>query len=461
MIELERRNAARFRAALRRCARGRPRGPAPPVVVERTPDGLTLSAALEETALALTLPGAAGPAERLVVPLATIAALEGTDGGAAVLEAADGGVVRCRWQERGEPREIQSEAPPTPRAPSALPAADNLDAVDPSLLAALEACGQTANRAGDTRFALTRLQLRGRDGEVVGTDGHQLLIWGGFGFPFQEDLLVPAVPIFGSRDLAGEQNVRLGRNAGHVVVRAGPWTVWLALDTAARFPDVHRVLPRTSRAARLVLDDVDAEALLRDLREARDPGEDVPAVVLELGPRPAVRWPAHVPGRRGPFSLLRSTAAGPEVRVSLDPRLLARALSLGFREARCASAEAPLLFCDGRRRYLVVNGGPAPAAGPTARPGLPAPGTAAPVPHNGDELVTSDKNSDLPSDPPPGDEALDPLAEAEALRAALAEVGRRAARLVASLRQLQKHRRALHTAWTNLRRLGLGAKEEP
>ena len=55
---------------------------------------------------------------------------------------------------------------------------------------------------------------------------------------------------------------------------------------------------------------------------------------------------------------------------------------------------------------------------------------------------------------------LDPLTEAESLREAIVEVGRRTARLIASLRQLRRHRKALRNAWTSLRQLRLGAKEE-
>jgi hypothetical protein len=55
---------------------------------------------------------------------------------------------------------------------------------------------------------------------------------------------------------------------------------------------------------------------------------------------------------------------------------------------------------------------------------------------------------------------LAPLTEAEALRAALSEVGRRFGRLVASLRHFQKQRRALQSAWTSLKQLRLGPPEE-
>ena len=60
------------------------------------------------------------------------------------------------------------------------------------------------------------------------------------------------------------------------------------------------------------------------------------------------------------------------------------------------------------------------------------------------------------ADPPPPGDPTDPLAEAEALRAALAEAAARAARLVAGLKQFRRERRALASAWTSLKHLNLG-----
>ena len=60
---------------------------------------------------------------------------------------------------------------------------------------------------------------------------------------------------------------------------------------------------------------------------------------------------------------------------------------------------------------------------------------------------------------PPG--VPDPLAEAEALRAALAEVGHRAARLVAALKARKKEHRALSSVWTSLKSLGLDREGRP
>jgi hypothetical protein len=459
VIELERREAARFRAAVRRCVAGRPRGLAPPIVLQQTKDGLTLSAVLEETAISLCLPGAAGPTERLVVPFSTLAALDGAGGGIATFEAVDGGAVRCRLTERGESKNIDCESVAADQQPPVLPSVGKLHPVHAAILPALHACGQTVNRDTDTRFALARLQLRGQAGEIAGTDGRQLLLWGGFELPFRENLLVPAMPIFGSRDLTREEDVRIGRTTKHVVLAAGPWTFWLSVDAASRFPDVTTVLPRSSRMAKLVLDEAEATALLRDLQEAPASGDDVVPVALEFGLRPAVRWRAGTPGSSGTINLIRSICTGPATAITIDPKFFVRALSLGFREVRSSSAEAPILFRDQHRSYLVANLGPAPAS--ADRPALPAPQPLQPLPPNGDEPMNSERNGGPPTDHSPADDVLDPLTEAEALRAALAEVARRVTRLIASLRQFQKQRRALHAAWSSLRPFGLGTKEEP
>jgi hypothetical protein len=66
-----------------------------------------------------------------------------------------------------------------------------------------------------------------------------------------------------------------------------------------------------------------------------------------------------------------------------------------------------------------------------------------------------------PADPGTAEDVLGPLAEAEALRAALAEAARRVGRLMTSLRQFQKQRRALQAAWASLKHLQLGPKEGP
>jgi hypothetical protein len=460
VIEVDRRQASRFRAAVRRCVAGRPRGLAPLIALQQDTDALTLSAVLEETALALRLPTAQRPNERLVVPFATLAALDGPGGGTATLQANADGTLTCRWQERGQERVHAGTLVPAEQQPTDPAPADTWQRVDAGLLAALHACGQTASRAPAGRLAMNRVQLRGPRGEVAATDGRQLLLWGGLALPFAEDLLVPAVPIFGSRDLACEPEVRVGRTASHVLVAAGAWTVWLAVDATARYPDVTAVLPRSSRRATLVLDEADATALLRDLVLPAPSRDEVVPVLLDLGAQPALRWPEGTEGRRGPLSLIRSRATGPTTTARLDARLLARALTLGFRELHATSADAPVLFRDDRRCYLLATCGSASA--PVAADPVPLP--VAPPADHASQLPEETMNGESKDGPPAEagvERVLDPLAEAEAIRLAMGELGRRLGRLIASLRQFHKQRRALQAAWSSLQHLRLGPPEEP
>jgi hypothetical protein len=305
------------------------------------------------------------------------------------------------------------------------------------------------------------LQFRGQAGEIAGTDGRQLLLWGGFALPFREDLLAPAVPIFGGRELAEEQDVRIGRTAKHVAVAAGPWTVWLAVDAESPYPDVMAVIPSSS--GKLVIDDADAAALLQDLQRRPNSGVEVVPVVLDLGLRSVVRWPEGTPGRKTPLFLSHSTFSGPATAVKLDPQYLTRALSLGFREMHSASTDSPVLFRDEHRRYVIANIGPipAPAAALAETTALAAPPPASPSPspqHSGVSMNT-ERNGGPAAENPTADDALDPLTEAEALRVALTEVIRRTGRLIVSLRRFQKQRRALHSAWTSLKDLRVGRRE--
>src|SRR5581483_11811107 len=104
------------------------------------------------------------------------------------------------------------------------------------------------------RFALTHLQVRGAAGQVVGTDGRRALVWGGFRLPFGCDLLVPAVPAFGSRELADVGDVRVGRTPTELVVAVGPWRVHLPVNTSGKFPDVASVIPRAGAGSSARID---------------------------------------------------------------------------------------------------------------------------------------------------------------------------------------------------------------
>src|SRR5262249_56100748 len=97
-----------------------------------------------------------------------------------------------------------------PPPPTAAPGAVTME---PDFLPALAEASRTASREVGRR-SLSQVLLR-RDGSLVGTDGRQLLVQGGFSFPWDEDLLIPALPPFPCPDLPPAQPLSFGPTPHH------------------------------------------------------------------------------------------------------------------------------------------------------------------------------------------------------------------------------------------------------
>lgn len=296
------------------------------------------------------------------------------------------------------------------------------------------------------------MQLQGTGGRVVGTDGKVALLWRGITFPFAEDVLVPALPVFGAKPLSRVTEVTLGRTATHLVVAAGPWAVWLPVDTKAKFPDVAAVVPRHAPAT-AEIDESDAVALLPALPGLAGADHELRPVTLEADGFVRVRGRSEggeKAGQSREVPLARSTTSGPAVRAVLDRRVLARALSLGCRTLRL-TPEKPVVFECADCTLVAAQLDPALAAPPAGD----AAGPPAANPTHRSERRTPVKPETNGHNPPRGDPA-DPLDLAEELRAALADAAGIAARLVASLRQGKKEKKVLSAVLTNLKQLNLG-----
>ncbi len=457
MIAFPRDLARRFRAVAPKCVAGRPRGPAPPVVCRTAGGVLTLTARFDGAVLSVSAPAPGTAAGTLVVPMAVLEAVEGTGPDPVELRLTGGLRGEAVWADRGVPRSVPFDALKPGRQHDPPPEPDDWGDVPPRFLLALHECGRTAAR-DPGRFALHRVQVRGGAGQVAGTDGKVALFADGFAFPFAADLLVPAVPAFGCRELAAGGDVRVGRAAGHLVVRAGPWTVWLATDAGGRFPDVAGVVPKAADPAVVGIDDRDAVALLDALPKLPGADEDGRPVTLDLDGAAAVR--AKGGGGAAEVRLSRSAVAGPPARVALDRAVLRRALRLGLSTVRVAGEGKPVAFEGAGFTLVAVALDPALEVAPD-----PAANVTPTDPPAGSDPITPRRTAMRPHetnghagngrhDPPPGDPP-DPLAEAEALRAALAEAAARAARLVAALKAQKREKKALTQVWSSLKSLGL------
>jgi hypothetical protein len=508
VIEFPRSLARALRAAFRRSAWARAgRGLPPPAVFSAGDGGLLVHTQADGLAAQYRRPGPGRPC-LLALPGDALRDWEGRGDAPVRLGPAGPGRASARWDDAGVPRAAEYDLigpdklpPPPPEPVGWLPAG-------PGLLDALYEAARTAAQAA-VRYALGHVQLRGKSGEAAATDGKQLLLQSGFRFPWKDEALVPRVLAFGLPEVAGQEDVAVGRTERHVVIRAGPWAFHLPVEDKARFPRVEDALPRlTPDAVRLRVGEADAAFLARALPRLPDGPDNAGAVTLDLGPAVCLRAREAGPSRATELVLAGSAAAGKPLRVLLDRRRLLRSLELGFREVVFADADRPAVCRGGRRVYawvlLDANAAlppgpddlrirsaaagapaappppppdpevrrPAPAAPPApprdpetktpaAAVGGPAPAPAAPPPSDPETrtpTVTTPHANGGPGDGRPagrpeaaGYDAL--LEEALALQDALRGGLARAGRLLAALKQLRRQSRLVEGALATLRQL--------
>jgi hypothetical protein len=481
MITLTRRQARCLRGVFRRHALGPARGPAPPLVIWA--EGLKVCAHYRYGGLAVAheLDGDPPRAGTVLLPLDALADVEGRDETPVELEAAAPDRTSARWVDGGVPQTRDYDVPvveslaPFPDLPtnwSTCPAA------------LLDALAETFRTGADdaARYALDCLQLKAADGghEVVATDGHQLLVLGGFPLPWAGDVLVRRSPVFACKALPRDRPLAVARTENHVVLRTDAWTLFLEVVTGARFPDVSRALPAAGSAAtRVRLDPDDARFLLQAL-ERLPGGEDVNApVTLDVNGAVAVR--ARDPG--GPFTelvLARSAADGPPLRLDSNRAFLGRALRLGFDAIELSDPSSPAVCRSGRRVYAWQPLDPGPAPGPAddvtriTSDVAGSEGTAAAVettPRRSAMNGTTPTHRRGPDDNHssgvgPATEATARhgaagsglsalIAEADALHAALGDARARAAKLVGALRRHRKRERLVAATLASLKQLRL------
>jgi hypothetical protein len=465
MIALSRADLRRFRLVARRgVSPGRPRGPSLPMRLSADGGTVTLFAHLIDVVIALRVSATHPGSGSVVLPQADLERFESTDDSVLTLEPGGENKVVFQWEEGPHRRSAEFDVMATEREWPADP--EHLISVPSTFPQALHEAGRTAARESG-KYAFHGVQIRGKAGQIIATDGKQALVQGGFTLPFKEDLLVPAVPVFGSKELGQEHAVSIGRTDEWLCLVIGPWRIWLAINPEGRFPDVVSVIPKAT-GTRVNFSDGDAETVLKALpRFPRDADEESPSITLDLGRQVSVRARAGDDGPVTEVALPESECVGPGMLLLLNRGHLGRALALGFRRFQFASPERPMTAWDASRMFMsaVFDAKLAvPASKTTPRESL---SKTAPVRPNRafNESPPTMRSSSMPARESPSPErnghveangdALDPLAEAESLRVALAEAHVRAGRLVTALRGFRKQHKTVTSALASLRSLRL------
>ena len=475
LITITRRKARTLRSIFRRATLGiRHRSPIPPLLLHA--EGTRLRARYQHDSLAVEYvePGCYRPLDSIPVPLDVLGDIEGRDDSPVVFEAAEPDRTVIRWQDHGIPQVREcpvtpfGNIAPFPETPTAWTEAPG------DLLTALAEASEICTDES-TRYALNCMQLRGTLHKIISTDGHQLLVRSGFGFPWDGDVLIKGSPIFACKALARDQPVQIGKTDTHVVLKIGPWSIWNEIQKDVRFPGVEEAIPGADAlTTRLQLDHEDA----RFLQEAIDrlPGNEElnsPATI-DMNGKVTIRARGSDQSPITELVLDRSSYSGLAVRINTNRNFLKRAIQLGFSEIGISDVETPVVCRQSHRVYAwqplnsdaaiepadnVVRIESQPVSvitnSITTNNESPRRSMNGPIQSNGHESAAPANSNSHPASENPGTSLATLIQDAEALHATLTDARASIARLIAGLRRHRKQSRLVSETLKSLRLLRL------
>lgn len=357
--------ARQLASVFRRAFKLTPRRNQLPIHLVGSADGLRITAALDGVVISYHLARAL-PDAQLVVPFGLLKACQGSTAHEVRIVPHSERDVIASWTDGALPRESAFEVPENVVIPvSARPTEFRHN--PPALLKALHAAVETTD-SESSRYALGMIQLRGRDGAILATDGRQALVQRGFDFGWEEEALISGSLIFTCKELASSAGVEIGKTEDHVVIRVGPWTVQLAVEKARRFPRIDDIIPLTSSArASISLNTSDAAFLLANLSRLPTPDAVNDPVTLDANGTVVARFRSDDQLPPTDFVLSRSTKEGFDVRVGMNRKYLIRAATLGFNSLYVQDARSPVMAADDRRAYIWALLDASMALGPSTK----------------------------------------------------------------------------------------------
>jgi hypothetical protein len=220
------------------------------------------------------------------------------------------------------------------------------------MLRALHDASQCTDQES-TRYALGCIHLWGAFGQIAATDGRQLLLQTGYRLGFQEEVLAHTTEVFGCAEFPQDQPVLIGKTETHLVVRVGPWSIFLEIQKEGRFPRVADIIPSVQSAkTNLELHAADAQFFAENC--SRLPGSvDEQAVTFECNGTIAVRAKtSDAPAAE--IVLTNSSKTGDDVTVCLNRGNLVSAARMGFDRIYLYGKDSAILARDDHRSYLFM-----------------------------------------------------------------------------------------------------------
>jgi hypothetical protein len=288
LIEVSRSLIRVFRSVLKKITVvGGSREPASVVLLSADRKGLRIQARNSHIALEYVQPGNHEPDE-IAIPAETLCEFESRKDVPVRFDTNQGQVVIC-WQDKAVPQIKQVPLIDKGRIPQMPELPTRMDRQPPELLNALRDASEIAGTDA-IRYAVTCLQLRGKSGQIVSTDGKQMLAQSGFNFAWKDDVLLPASAVFGCRELHGQEPITLGKSAEYVTLGMGPWTLHLAINKDGRFPNVDSILDANKgNGTVLQFDPGDTQFLLGNLDSLPGANDDRSPVTIDANGQVSIR----------------------------------------------------------------------------------------------------------------------------------------------------------------------------
>ncbi len=465
MISITRSLTRRVRAVVRLALQLSGGSSVTPVMFRTGASGLEVAAQSSTATAIFHQPGKALVDETVIVPFSCLADCEAKKDVPLTLEARSKQHVVLSWQDGAVQQALQVQA----SKPFDLPVlpktwADN----PPRLLDGLHEASQTAAR-DQIRYALDHIQLR-ENGQVVGTDGHQLLVQPGFQFPWKGDVVVPSSKLFACKELPRNVPVSVARLDKSLALRVGPWTfVWCIPE--GRYPAVDDLVKQENVTTRLRVSEADAAFLAENLLRLPSSDEYELPVTLDIRRQVAVRAQGEGHDQPTELALANSTVEGEPVAVSSNRSFLKRALDLGCREFCLFGGKDGRVLCPGAdRTYVWMQLDQASVIAPSAKASRiesvqeqPARTTnpnpvSVPEPLKEEEPMPRERTS---SDQQPIEDVRwrtvesdqPPLAQAEALRDSLRDVLLKTGDLIATLKRQRRQTKIVQSTLASLKEL--------
>jgi hypothetical protein len=431
-----------------------------PLHVKTGADGLVVSAAMFGLGIRYRLDGSF-PEHEFWLPFEFLKETEGNRNDAVLLDPTSDGVV-VQWVVDSVPHTRLFQVENAPDAIT-LPEVDFTDNT-PELLVALSEAARTCDHSS-TRYALSCIQLRGESGEVVATDSHQLLVEGGFSFPWDDNVLIPGGKLFTHREFRIDEDVGIGRAEDVVVLKAGSWTAWMSIEKERRFPEIDQVIPNINGAiASVSIPKNDGDFLARAVQQLPANDEQHSPVTVDLNGSIAVR--ARTDGAKIPTELVltRSSRTGDPVRFCTNRKLLARAMQLGFDGLHVFGPDSPVLCVQGDRKYVWMLLGKDGVIQPSKQ-SIRIESAATPEPTTKTSAITTSTRNPTSMKPTNPGRSIEPangtqpdnsptlIDRAESLRESLQTALADTRNLITTLKQQQKTSRSVQSALKSLRQL--------